>query len=242
MDNSNIIALNNVHHKDLKIISGYSEAFGNNVASVLTFPTEFAQIQREYPILFQKHPTTGEFQSIALLGVKTGENLFLKDNQWHANYIPAIVSCEPFIIGFEDQTHLGGNEHEPIIYVNMNSPRVSQTEGEAVFREFGGNTTYLERITQNLHAVYQGFSISQIMFSLFTELNLIEPVQLDIKFNNGELYRLQGNYTINSEKLAALDGESLAKLNNAGVLECAFFAVASLNNMQKLIEIKNSRL
>lgn len=239
---ANIVALNNIHHKNLKIVTTYSERFGNKVDCVLTFPTEFAQIQREYPIFFQKHPDTGQFQSIVLLGIAAGENLFLQDNAWHANYIPAIVTCNPFIIGFEDQTAVGGTEREPIIYVNMDSPRLSETEGESVFREFGGNTPYLEKVTRNLHALYQGLSASEQMFSIFTQLNLIEPVQLDIKLNNGELYRLNGNYTINSEKLSSLDGKSLALLNNAGVLECAFFVAASLNNMQNLIEIKNSRL
>ena len=242
MDNSNIVALNNIHHKDLKIITTHSEHFGSNVASVITFPSEFSQIQREYPILFQKLPETEEFQSIALLGIKPGENLFLRDNEWHASYIPAIISCEPFIIGFEDQSNTGGSERQPIIHIDMSSPRISKTEGAAVFREFGGNTEYLEKITQNLHALYQGLSASQAMFALFNELELIDPVSLEIKLNNEQVYRLQGNYTINPDKLAALDGDSLSKLHRAGFLECAFFVSASLNNMQRIIEIKNSRL
>ena len=242
MDTSNIVALNNIQHKDLKIITTYSEQFGNNVSSVITFPTEFAQIQREYPILFQKLPQTGEFQSIVLLGIKPGENLFLRDSQWHASYIPAVMSCEPFIIGFEDQSNIGGSEHQPIIYVDMNSSRISRTEGEAIFREFGGNTNYLGKITQNLHALYQGLSASKAMFTLLNELELIDPVDLEIKLNNEQMYRLKGNYTINPDKLASLDGDSLAKLHQAGILECAFFVSASLNNMQKLIDIKNSRI
>jgi hypothetical protein len=52
---ANVVSLNNVTHKDLKIITKYSEQFGNNVSAVLTFPTEFADMQREYPILFQKN-------------------------------------------------------------------------------------------------------------------------------------------------------------------------------------------
>lgn len=237
----NIVPLNNVQHKNLKIITHYAERFSNNVNCVVTFPTEFSQIQREYPIFFQQHPGTGQFQAIALLGIEPNENVYLQDNKWQANYIPAIVACNPFIIGFEDQSASGGSEHEPIIYVNMDSPRISETEGEAVFREFGGNSAYLEKVTRNLHALYQGLSISEGMFSLFAELNLIEPVKLEIKLNNDKLYRLQGYYTINSERLAVLDGASLQKLNSAGVLESAFFVAASLNNVQKLIDIKNSR-
>ncbi|MET0356971.1 MAG: SapC family protein [Cellvibrio sp.] len=239
---ANIVALNNVLHKNLKIITTYSVHFGNNVDCVQIFPTEFAHVQCEYPIFFQKHPDTGQFQSIALLGIAPNENLFLRDNNWQARYVPASVSCNPFIIGFEDQTDQGGSEHEPVVYINMDSPRISETQGEPVFREFGGNTTYLENITQNLQALYQGLSASTIMFSIFNELNLIEPVKLEIKLQNGDIYRLQGHYTINAEKLAQLDGASLEKLNNAGVLSSAFFVATSLNNIQHLIDIKNSYL
>jgi len=239
---ANIVALNNIQHKNLKIVTSYSEQLGNKVDCVVTFPTEFAQIQREYPIFFQKHPSTGQFQSIVLLGIAAGENLFLQDKGWKASYVPAIVTCNPFIIGFEDQTSVGGSEHEPIIYINMDSPRISEVEGEDIFLEFGGNTSYLQKITRNLHSLYHGLSASNIMFSLFTELDLIEPVKLEIKLNNGDLYKLQGNYTINPEKLASLAGDDLAKLHQAGILECAFFVSASLNNMQKLIDIKNSRI
>lgn len=237
----NIVALNNVLHKDLKINTRYSAQLGNNVDCVLTYPTEFSQVQREYPILFQKHPETGKFQSIVLLGIEPGENLYLNGDQWSANYVPAIVTSNPFVIGFEDQSDSGGSDYEPVIYVNMDSPRVSEADGEMVFREFGGNTAYLEKVTRNLKALYHGLSISDRMFSLYTEMNLIEPVKLEFKLDNNKLYRLTGNYTINPERLAALDGDSLAVLNDAGILDCAFFVVASLDNVQKLIDIKNIR-
>lgn len=239
---SNIVALNNVLHKNLKIITHYSEEFGNKVDCVQIFPTEFVQVQREYPILFQKHPDTGQFQAIALLGIAPDENLFLRDGTWQARYIPASVACNPFIIGFEDQTDQGGSEREPVVYINMDSPRISETQGEPVFREFGGTTTYLEKITRNLQKLYQGLNENQLMFSLFSEFDLIEPVNLEIKLNNGDLYRLQGNYTIDAEKLAQLSGDKLEKLNNAGFLSCAFFICSSLNNVQCLIDIKNSQL
>lgn len=238
----NIVPLNNVQHKNLKIITRYSASFGNNVGCVVTFPTEFAQVQREYPILFQKHPGTGQYQSIVLLGITPDENLYVHHEQWHARYIPAVVTCNPFIIGFEDQTAQGGSEHEPIVYLDLDSPRISETEGVSIFREFGGDSAYLEKTTRDLHSLYQGMAVSELMFSLFEELNLIEPVKLEIQLNDGKLYRLQGNYTINPERLASLDGESLAKLNRAGVLECAFFVAASLNNVKTLIDLKNNRL
>lgn len=239
---TNLVPLNNVTHKDLKIITQHSEQFGNNIGAVLTFPTEFADIQREYPIFFQRNPETLKYQSVALLGITPGENLFLHNEKWNARYIPAIVAREPFVIGFEDQSADGGDEHAPVVMVDMDSPRVSKHEGQAVFLEFGGNTQYLESINRILQGIYQGMSVSDEMFEAFTELELIEPVSLEIKLNNGELHRLTGNYTINREKLNSLSAKELAKLNKAGFLEGAFLVASSLNNMKNLIDIKNSRL
>jgi hypothetical protein len=239
---TNIVSLNNVTHKDLKISTQYSSQLGNNVHCVITFPTEFAEIQREYPILFQQNPDTGKYQSVALLGISRGENLFLKNNQWHARYIPAIVAREPFLIGFEDQSAMGGDEHAPVVMLDMDSPRISNNKGTAVFLEFGGSTHYLEKINNILQGIYQGTSISDTMFAAYAELELIEPVKLEITLHNGEVHRLTGNYTISRDKLNALSAEQLKKLNAAGFLEGAYLVINSLNNMQKLIDIKNSRL
>ena len=66
------VMLNNIAHKDLRVITRYGAEFGDNVGTVMTVPTEFADMQREYPIFFRKDPNTGEFMSVALLGFAQG--------------------------------------------------------------------------------------------------------------------------------------------------------------------------
>lgn len=237
---ANIAPLNNVTHKDVKIITQHSEKFGSKVNCVLVFPTEFADVQREYPILLQRNPETGKYQSVALLGIATEENLFLNNGHWNAHYLPAIVAREPFLIGFEDQSAQGGDEHAPVVMIDMDSPRISTNTGEPVFLEFGGNTPYLEKINGILQQIYQGSAISDAMFDAYTACELIEPVKLEIKLNNGEMHRLHGNYTISREKLYSLNGSQLEKLHTAGFLEGAFLIMNSLNNVRRLIQLKNS--
>jgi hypothetical protein len=80
------------------------------------------------------------------------------------------------------------------------------------------------------------------MFAAFTAADLIEPVKLEIKFNNpDEQYDLLGLHTINQQRLANLDAESLHRLNSAGFLQGAFLVASSLNNVQRLIDLKNRR-
>ncbi|AQT60996.1 peptide ABC transporter permease [Cellvibrio mixtus] len=236
------VLLNNIAHKDLKIITQYSARFGDNLGSTLTFPTEFGDIQREYPILFRKESANGKFQSVVLLGFKPDENLFLDEFRgWQADYIPAVIERGPFLIGFQDQRVDGGSERAPVVHVDLDNPRVSEIEGKAVFLEHGGISPYLDRINQLLLRIYEGMQISDAMFDAFLALDLLEPVTLEIQINEREQYCLQGNYTISASKLAALGDKDIAHLHRSGFLRCAYLAMESLGNIQRLIQLKNTR-
>jgi len=227
------VMLNNVAHKDLRVITRRAAEFGDNVPSVMTFPTEFGDVQREYPIFFRQDAATGDYVCVALLGFEKNENLFLDEAGWHASYLPGVIVRGPFLIGFQNQ--------EPVIHVDLDDPRISHTEGEAVFLPQGGNSRYLDHVATVLKGIHAGLAVSKAMFAAFTALNLIEPVKVEIKFNPEEQYDLLGLHTVSEEKLAALDGESLASLNRAGFLQGAFLQIASLNNVKKLIDMKHRK-
>ena len=53
------VMLNNVAHKEMRVITRYSAEFGDNVATAMVVPTEFVHVQREYPIFFRRD--TGTF-------------------------------------------------------------------------------------------------------------------------------------------------------------------------------------
>jgi hypothetical protein len=232
--------LNNIAHKDLRVITRHGAEFGDNVGTVMTFPTEYGDIQREYPIFFRKDAQTGEFLSVALLGFSKDENLFLEGDRWDAGYVPGILARGPFLIGFQERNEGGELQREPVIHVDMENPRVSQTEGERAFLDLGGNSPYLERVAAILKGINQGLDVSKAMFAAFTAAELIEPMKLEIKFAEEQI-NLVGLHTINREKLANLDAETLHKLHRAGFLHGAFLVVSSLNNVQRLVERKQRR-
>lgn len=232
------VMLNNVAHKDLKVITRHGPEFGDNVGTVPTFPTEYADVQREYPIFFRKDPDTGDYQSIALLGFAKDENLFLENGRWSASYIPGIVARGPFLIGFQEQQVDGDLRKEAVIHFDLDHPRISTTEGEPIFLPQGGNSRYLERVSTILSGLRDGMDVSKAMFAAFAEFDLIEPVKLEIKLTPEEKYDLVGLHTINAQKLMSLDGAALEKLNRAGFLQGAFLVLASHTNMKKLVDMK----
>jgi len=235
------VMLNNVTHKDLRVITRYGAQFGDEVGTVLTFPTEYADVQREYPIFFRKDPTSGEYHSVALLGFEKNENLFLQQGRWLADYVPGIVVRGPFLIGFQERDSGGELRQEPMIHVDMDHPRVSQTEGEPVFLPKGGNSPYLDHIAQVLRGIRAGLEMSKAMFAAFSALDLIGPVSLDVKLSVEEGYSVVGLHTIDQRKLAALDGASLERLNRAGFLQGAFLVIASMGNVKKLMAMKQRK-
>ena len=95
--------LNNVDHGDLRIIIDRSAEFGDNLWYSLTFPSEFRNVQRHYPVFFTRDPDSGEYQAVAMFGVEEGENLFLDEQGWKAGYIPLNILRAPFLVGFQEQ-------------------------------------------------------------------------------------------------------------------------------------------
>lgn len=236
---SKAVVLNNVDHKDLRIITRKAAEFGDNVNGALVFPAEFLQVHKEYPIYFQKASDTGEFQAVALFGFEPDQNLFLDGSGWNARYIPALIRREPFLIGFQ-KSSAGPQDQKAVLLVDMGSPRISKsTDGELVFKENGGNTTFLEDANNALSIVHEGLAAAKLMFSTFLSLDLIEPFLLDIKFNDATEYKTNMFYTINQEKLRALPDDVVGKLNQNGLLQIAYMVTESLSNIRVLIEKRN---
>lgn len=227
----NPVLLNNVEHKNLRVITTRSARYGDNAMLAITFPAEFRTLQAHYPIVFRKGSDGVTFEAVALFGFQEGENLFLDANGWDATSVPLSIERLPFMIGMNGQ--------EPMVNVDLDSPRVSSTEGEAVFLPHGGNTPFLENINSILLTIHQGLQSMPAFTAALLDHELLEPFVFDIELNDGSHNRLAGFYTINEERLAGLGAEALHSLNQAGYLQALYMALASLSAFRDLIERKN---
>jgi hypothetical protein len=227
--------LNREKHRQLRIKTGYGAALGDAAMYAMTYPMEFRDIQGCYPILFTKDANTGGFFAVALLGFEADQNLFLQDDGWDASYIPASVRRQPFLIatGGED------DNKDPVVSLDLDNPRVSQDEGEALFDGEGGSTEFLEKQIALLHKLHHGLQHGRGFIDTLIQHELLEQITLDITFNDGRNKSLQGFYCIAEERLYQLKGEVLESLNQAGYLQPIFMAVASLSRVRGLIERRN---
>jgi hypothetical protein len=227
--------LNKEKHRELRIKTGYGAALGDAVMYVMTYPMEFRDIQSCYPILFTKDPNTGGFFAAAVLGLEADQNLYLQDDRWDAAYVPALVQRQPFLIA----TGAEGNNKPPVVSLDLDHPRVSQNEGEALFDAEGNATEFLDRKIALLDKLHRGLQHSSGFIDTLLQHELLEQITLDLAFNDGSKKTLQGFYSIAEERLYQLKGDVLESLNQAGYLQPVFMAVASLSRMRDVIERRN---
>ncbi|MBB4659459.1 SapC family protein [Parvularcula dongshanensis] len=232
----NPVPLNDAQHQNLKVLTGHSAAFGDAVNHVPVFTPEFAEVQREYPILFRKEEKG--YSAVALLGFDRGENLFLDEKGWQARYVPAAQRRGPFMIGFAGGHGAAG---EPVIYIDQDHPRISTQDGLPLFLPHGGNAPYLEASIRTLQILHNGAAQTASFFEALEAHGLLEPVEIDIELSETARCKVPGFHTVSTERLAALPGDALRTLNEKGMLLLVFAAVSSLGNIHHLIERKRRK-
>jgi hypothetical protein len=239
---TNHVLLDNISHKDLKIRSSFGRGQGFDESATRVFPVEFSQLQTEYPIFFTRNTESGHFEPMALLGLTEHENLFLADNAWDARYIPLSVQRQPFLIGFQETMESGIPQRQPAVHIDLDHPRVSMTQGQPVYLEHGGESPLLEHMTSILMTIHTGHEANETFSKLLVGLDLVEPFTLKFELFGGEKINLTGLYTINEDKLRDLNGSALEALHQKGFLLDVYMMLASIPNVGKLIDKKNSLL
>ena len=225
------VLLNNVDHKQLRIITTRGAAWGDDTMLAPTFPAEFRQLQAHYPIVFRASADASGFEPVVLFGFQDRENLFLGPQGWEASYIPLAIERQPFLIGV--------SKGEALVHVDLASPRVSKTEGEAVFLDMGGNSDFLNGVNSTLLSIYQGLEETPAFIAALREHGLLESFVFEVELDNGAQHRMEGFYTINEDKLAALGSDAVARLHQAGNLQAIYMVLASLSQFRSLIDRKN---
>ena len=226
------VLLNNVQHKDLRIVTRRGAAYGDDVMSAVAFPAEFRNLQAHYPIVFQKSGDAVGFQPVALLGLQEGRNLFLDGRGgWDAPYVPMAIERLPFLIGADGD--------QLLVHVDLDSPRIvgpGGDDGEAVFLPHGGNSAFLDRVNSLLLAIHEGLQATPAFVDALLRHELLESFVLDVTLDDGSQSRLAGYYTVDEDRLAALGSAALAELHAAGHLMPVYMALASMSRWRDLIE------
>ncbi|MBU2872047.1 SapC family protein [Colwellia sp. E2M01] len=229
--------LDTVRHKNIKIKTSLIDVPHNHINTAIVVVGELATLVHEYPIYITKNPGTGQFQLSAIFGFEKGENLYLKKNAWQATYLPLDMLRRPFIVHMPE----GDLSEGARLVLDTASPSLTKGKGERLFNDKGEATDYLQRIQKTFSQLMSGTKETNDILKKADEMGLIEPVSIDIQFNDKEATSLTGLYAINQKAVTELKGDALEQCHHSGILQVCHLLLSSGLHIEKLIKWKNSQ-
>jgi len=244
---ADLIAINPKLHATLRIAPDKAELHSRGIQLLPVVPAEFASVATQSPIVLTKNGQTGQFVTVAMLGFAPGENLWFADGRWQGAYLPLQLQRQPFFLGQSGDNGQG----DYVLCIDPDSPALAQdpsgaldaTEStETLFNDTGADSAYLQQIKGVLAELLQGEQQQQQLVQALLAANLMQSLSLEITFANQQSTRLNGLYTIDQQKLAALDAATLIQLHQAGWLAPIYTIIASAAQLYPLIARKNQQL
>jgi hypothetical protein len=237
----NLVTLDSRAHRDLRV-SRHTSPQSAQVDAVSVVPREFQRLVAHYPIFFTKSAESGRFEPAVLLGFQKKENLFFVEGRWNVAYVPLQTQRQPFSLIPRRSEAPAGGQASADIAIDMSSSQVQTGEGERLFDDDGQPSRYLQSITSILSALVSGSTEARAFTARLAELNLLEPVAINIEFVDHSEARLQGLYWIAAAALKALPAAQLAELRDREFLEWMYFQMASMAHISSLVARKNGLL
>lgn len=234
---SNLVVLHNHLHQSIRVNTQAVEVQGGQLHMVPVVLSEFLKLAVQFPIAFTKNKDTGRFVCVAMFGFQNGENLFIKDNQWDSLYLPLQIRRQPFFLGNANQT-----DDQFMICMDSDNQSLQRETGEFIFDANGKETTYMENIKSILAELLNGEAVTQAFINALTELQLLQPMHLDITFENAESTRIEGMYTINEQRLSTLNNDDIIRLHQQNYMGPIYTMIVSLGHIYGLVDRKNKRL
>jgi|TARA_B100001059_G_scaffold236159_1_gene285177 hypothetical protein len=242
---TNLVAINYAAHKHLKIDPIQTQVHSSKINMLPIVVAEFSQVSVQHPIVLAKNAETGEFTLSALLGFEQHENLFFKNGQWQGVYLPLQLQRQPFFVG-DINTE---SEDDYAVCINLDCPSVVKdntaskaADSHDLFTDGGEDSDYFIKMKQCLGYLLQGEIDNKALIDTLLALDLVQPLTLEVTFSNQQSARMNGLYTVNEEKLAALDYEQVGRLHKAQQLKPIYTMINSLGQVYPLIERKNEQL
>lgn len=237
-----LITIDNKNHLNLKVDANKAELHGADLHLIPAVMSEFSNMAVQYPLVITKNADTGQFVCAAMLGFEAGENLFWRDGQWQGLYLPLQIRRQPFFVGNPEDNHQQAVLGDYVVCFDSDSPAVSPDDGQALFDIDGVETEYFQQAKSCLAQLLQGELANKNLLEQLESLDLLQVMQMEVTFANQQSTTLNGLYTIDAEKLAALSSEAIKNLHKAGLLQAIYTLIVSLGQIHHLIDLKNKQL
>ncbi|MDG1024510.1 MAG: SapC family protein [Gammaproteobacteria bacterium] len=228
------VLLKNDKHANLKVIESGDYARYKDQHLIPIISQDFFTLSAEFPLVFVKDSSGNQFVPVAIMGLREGYNLYCQTDQWKAQVVPVRFSNAPFsIVRFDEETD------QLAVLIDEDSAQLSTEEGEALFKEDGERTEYLEKKIEFLVQTAQQTVQTDDICKIFAEKDLLVTQQLQLQYRpDAPAYNIGGIYTVDEQKLNALSDEEYLDLRRQGIIPLIYAHLCSLQQLRRISELQ----
>ena len=230
----NAVTLDRERHRHLKLKGHDTARFAAAVHAVPLVAVEFAEVAREYPIVFARGATVddkpGELLCYALTGLNEGENLYLDAaGQWMAQYVPAFIRRYPFVFAQTGVDQLS-------VCIDESYPGFDDSAGEPLFDEAGEPAAVLKNALELLTDYQRQVQLTGAFLKKLDAADLLMQSELRADFADGRNALVQGLLVVDETKLKQLSAATLQEWLASGELGLLYAHLLSLGNVKQLVQ------
>lgn len=227
---TNHVPLDKEKHANLKVkeTGDYTRFAQQNLIPVVG--RDFFTLAAEFPLVFVTNPDTEDFMAVAVMGLREGQNLYCQEVPYPAMVIPVGFGNAPFAIAATNESR-----EQFVVLIDEDSELLNEAEGQALFKEDGEKTEYMEARVQGLvQAAQQREQTAQIC-KLLKDKGLLVTHQVQLQHRpDGQRYNIEGIYTVDEEKFNALPDEEFLELRKQGMVALIYAHLSSLQQLRRV--------
>ena len=230
----NAVTLDRERHRSLKLKPQDTARFAAGLQAVPLVAVEFAEVAREYPIVFARGAAVedkpGELLCYALSGLHEDENLFLDaDGQWVAQYVPAFIRRYPFVFAETGRDQFS-------VCIDESYAGFDESEGDPLFDEAGEPATVLKNALDLLTDYQRQVELTGAFLKKLDASQLLMQTELRADFADGRNALVQGLLVVDEARLKQLPVATLQEWLASGELGLLYAHLLSLGNVKHLAQ------
>lgn len=222
------VLLDRDRHRGRRVRPREDFSFAREANALLLAAVEFNEACKEYAVVFTR--SGGKVVSVAMLGLRSGENLFVDEaGAWDARYRPAFVRRHPFVLAQLPGHALG-------VCIDEAHAGVDDPAGEALFDAQGQETPFLRGAIDFLTQFQREVARTEAFCARLEQAGLLREMDARAELADGRRFTVNGLLVVDEKKLMALPDAGALALFRSGELHLVAMHLASLSNMQRLVD------
>ncbi|WP_371396291.1 SapC family protein [Fretibacter rubidus] len=194
---------------------------------------EFGAAAASFPIIFAGNERT----PLAVMGIRTGENLFVKDGKYEQDYyMPAFARRYPFVLA-------GDKENDRfVVCVDEEAECVTNKGATQMFFDNGDTTAFTKEAFEFLQNFERDRQATDLVVEAFKKHDLFEQKEMHFQGQNAdgtpaERQKIADYFAVTEERLKTLDAATTKEFMENGYMAVAHAHMVSLGNWQRLVNM-----